>query len=400
MPRVLDNWLEAYLAYTKGTETPRVMHFFAGVSALAGALRRRVWIDQLRFTWYPSFYIVFVADPGIVSKSTTADLAMDLLKAVPGIKFGPDSVTWQSLVTSFAGACESFEYQGNFIPMSPVTFCASEFGSLLDLQNQEMINLFIELWDGKKRIDKQTKMSGWDVVECPWINLIACTTPSWIATNMTALATSGGLTARTLYVYGKGKERLVAQPRKQSSQGLQEQRAHLIEDLEYISMNLCGNFLFTPEADAWEEKWYEQLWRKEYQADLPDWKKFYIGRKHTHLNKLAMIMSVARGDSLEITEADFILSNVMLQTLELDMDQVFANVGKSSTAFQAGKLIEYVQAKGEVSYEECYRVMHSAFPNAKDFEGIVAGALKAGYISLSQQGSSVCLKITGEKYVG
>ena len=397
MARALNDWLESYIQYTAGTEAPRIMHFFAGVSAIAGALRRKVWIDNIRFRWYASFYIVFVADPGIVSKSTTADLAMELLKEVPGINFGPDSVTWQSLVTSFAAACESFEYQQEYYPMSPVTFCSSEFGSLLDMEDQDMINLFIELWDGKKKYDKQTKMSGCDIVECPWINILACTTPSWISTNMTSLAAAGGLTSRTIYVYGERKERLIAQPRKTAPKGVQELREKLIHDLEYISVNLCGNFTFTPEAEAWETEWYERLWTREYNAELPDWKKGYIARKQTHINKLAMIFSVSRGDDLVIQEQDFILAEAMLQTLEGTMSKVFAHVGKSSDAIQAARLIAYIEQFGEARYDDAYRMLHAAFPDARDFEGIVAGAIKAGYVELVQRDGIVHLKWKGAK---
>ena len=109
MARLLKDWLPAFMAYTAGTEAPRMMHFWCGVSAIAGALRRKVWIDMKRFRWTPTFYIIFVAPPGIISKTTTMDMGMDLLKQVPGIKFGPNSVTWQALVTSFAAASESFE---------------------------------------------------------------------------------------------------------------------------------------------------------------------------------------------------------------------------------------------------------------------------------------------------
>jgi hypothetical protein len=394
MKRELNDWLTSYVEYTRGTEAPKIMHFFAGVSAIAGALRRKVWIDNIRFKWFPSFYIVFVADPGIVSKSSTSDIAMDLLREVPGIHFGPDSVTWQSLVTSFAASCESFEYDGDFHPMSAFTLASSEFGSLMDLSNQDMVNLFIELWDGKKKYDKQTKMSGCDVIEAPWINLLACTTPSWVTTNMSHLATAGGLTSRTLYVFGEAKETLVAQPRKAAPAGVADLRGTLIRDLERISVNLCGPFTFTQEAEEWEVEWYRKLWTDEYRAELPDWHKGYLARKQTYLNKLAMIMSVSRGDSLEIALQDYQLAEMMLATLEIDLPKIFSLVGKSEEAIQAERLIAFVRRHGEVSYDSCYRVLHATFPDARDFEGIVSGAVRAGYVMISQKGTPpvVCLK--------
>ena len=90
------------------------MHFWTGVSAIAGTLRRRVWLDMRYFIWSPCFYILLVALPGIVSKSTTAGIGMDLLRKVPGIKFGPQAVTWPALVTAFAASMEQFAIGDEF----------------------------------------------------------------------------------------------------------------------------------------------------------------------------------------------------------------------------------------------------------------------------------------------
>ena len=129
------------------------MLFWTGVSTIAGALRRRVWIDQKYFQWLPNFYIVLVAPPGIVSKSTTANIGMNLLRGIQGITFGPNVVTWQSLVTSLAEGCESVpdpRHPGDFYPMSSVTFCADELGNLLNPQDRDLVDTLVTLWDGKR----------------------------------------------------------------------------------------------------------------------------------------------------------------------------------------------------------------------------------------------------------
>src|SRR5881392_954145 len=132
MARNFSDWLEGFCDYAQFGEAPRNMYFWVGVSAIAGALRRKVWIDQAYFKWYPNFYIILVAPPGIVSKSTTAGLAMQLLRRVPGINFGPDVVTWQALVGSFQEASEMFPYGDDYLPMCALTIESSEFGNLLN----------------------------------------------------------------------------------------------------------------------------------------------------------------------------------------------------------------------------------------------------------------------------
>ena len=49
MTRKLDDWIRAYIRYTQGTEAPRIMHFFAAVTVIGGALRRKVWIDHILY---------------------------------------------------------------------------------------------------------------------------------------------------------------------------------------------------------------------------------------------------------------------------------------------------------------------------------------------------------------
>src|SRR6185369_15058703 len=131
--------------YASFSEAPKHMHFWTAVSTIAGALRRRVWLDMGYFRWHPNFYIILVAPPGIVSKSTTASIGMSLLRKVPDIKFGPDVVTWQALVTGFAESTEGFELDGSFHTMSAITIESSEFGNLLNPQDKEMIDLLVNM---------------------------------------------------------------------------------------------------------------------------------------------------------------------------------------------------------------------------------------------------------------
>src|SRR5271163_550913 len=113
------------------------MHFWSGVSAIAGALRRKVWIEMSYFRWHVNHYIVFVAPPGVVSKSTTVAIAMDILRKVPEIEFGPDIVTWPALVSAFAASTKTFEYLGDHYTQSPLTLQSSEFGNLVNPQDRE-----------------------------------------------------------------------------------------------------------------------------------------------------------------------------------------------------------------------------------------------------------------------
>lgn len=388
MTRACKDWLAAFVKYASFTESPAIMHFWAGVGAVAGALRRKVWIDQHYFRWTPNFFIIFVAPPGIVAKSTTADISMDLLKEIPGIKFGPDVVTWPALVSAFAAASESFEFQGEYVPMSPITLVASELGNLINPQDRDMVNLYINLWDGRKKLEKVTKMSGNDIVEAPWINMLGCTTPHWIADNMPPATVGGGFTSRCVFVYADKKEKYVAYPKFAVPADIAETRLALIHDLEHISLNLVGEYELDREAIAWGTEWYEKLWQSRPDNLEDDRLDGYVARKQTHMHKLAMILAASQRDELVILKDDLIVADTMLASTEADLGKVFSRIGRTEDSLQVERFLGYVRRKGKVSYDEAYRVIHASFPDFRDFEGILSGCLRAGYVRMDQVGNS------------
>lgn len=385
MPRHHRDWLSGFLDYASYGEAPRHMYFWAGVSAIAGALRRKVWIDQAYFKWYPNFYICLVAPPGIVSKSTTAGVAMSLLRKVPGIKFGPDVVTWPALVSAFAEATEGFELDGLIYPMSAMTLESSEFGNLLNPQDKEMVDLLVSLWDGKQgAFTKSTKHSGSDSIENPWINLIACTTPAWIAGNFPEYMIGGGFTSRTIFVYADTKAKYVAYPGLHVPKNLDVMAEKLVEDLMAISC-LAGEYKLTPEAEAWGETWYQTHYTSR-PANL-DTDRFggYLARKQTHIHKLAMVLAASGGDGLLIRPEHLKTAHAMVTDLEPDMQFVFSKIGRTETSLHAERLVTFVHSKGEVLYTDAYRYVHAQFPSMRDFEDVVAGCIRAGYIKIPQR---------------
>lgn len=385
MTRNFPDWLRAFVEYASVTEAPRKMHFWAGVGAVAGALRRKVWIDMRRFIWTPSFYVIYVAPPGVVAKTTTADMAMDLLRDVPGIKFGPDVITWQALVTAFAASSESYEFplgSGDWYPMSALNFVAGELGNLVNFQDREMVNLLISMWDGRKKFDKITKLSGNDVIEAPWINLQGCTTPHWIADNMPAATIGGGFSSRCVFVYAEEKEKFIAYVDEFVKDDDAAFRLKLVQDLEHIAVNLVGPYTITREAREWGRQWYLEFWKDTAKRMDSKMIEAYAARKQTHIHKLAMVLAAAQRDQLVIEADDLILAERMLADLETDMPKVFSRIGRTEQSIQAERFIGFVKQRGSVRYEEAYQMIHTYFPDFRDFEGIVSGAIRSGYIEL------------------
>lgn len=392
--RHFPDWLSAFVEYAGYGEAPPKMYFWAGVSAIAGALRRKVWIDQRFFKWIPNFYIVFVAPPGIISKSTTMATAMDLLSEVPGVKFGPDISTSEALIVALEGARESFEYRGEYHPMSPLTIASSELGSLLRMDDYSMIMLLIEMWDNKKKQDKQTKTSGNNFIEAPWVNLLACTTPSWISENFQESTVGGGLASRIIFIYADKKEKLVAYPSKAVPPGHEQFRQRLIEDLRKIS-EITGEYVLTPDAIRWGELWYSKLWgqRPEHLGD----ERFggYLARKQTHIHKLAIVLAAARSNRLEITAEDLATAEEMVSDLENNMPEVFRQIGRNQLSIEADRFLDYCKRRGRVSFREAYNYVHREFPSFQRFEDMLQGCLKSGKLKMEKLGDNMMFTYIG-----
>jgi len=383
--RNCTDWLNAYLEYASYSETPKRIHFWAGVVAIAGALRRHVWIDEGYYRWYPNCYVIIVGPPGVVNKSTTASIAMRLLRQVPGVKFGPDVVTWQALTQRFAESREEFFLADGITSVSQcaLTLEAGELGNLLDPDDARGVDLYVRLWESKEgAFEKITKMAGTDTIVNECVNIIGCTTPAWIAGNFPEYVIGGGFMSRCVFVYGDKKEKLVAYPHRDIPVGHAERATALIEDLIHIAETLRGQYQLTPEAEEWGVQWYER-WHERLRKAPPDERLAnYNARKQTHLHKLAMVLAASQRDELLITLDDLKTADSMLASIEPDMHRVFEHIGRSAKSIWAERFINHVCNFGPMPIEGAYSHVHSFFTSRRDFDDMMMGAMRAGKIKL------------------
>lgn len=389
--RYHDDWLRAFVEYASFGEAPLKMLFWTGVSTMAGALRRRVWIDQKYFQWIPNFYVILVAPPGIVSKSTTANIGMNLLRPLKEIKFGPDVITWQQLITSLSGATQAdpdprVGMEGNFYPMSAVTFCSDELGNLLNPSDRDLVDALVNLWDGKQGVfKKETKTSGKDAIENPFVNIIGCTTPAWISGTFPEYMIGGGFTSRCVFIYADKKRQLVPYVDEVVPAGFEEMKHKLIHDLEVISM-MFGEFKLSPIAREWGRAWYKRHWESPPPGLNSDQFAGYVARKQTHMHKLAMILSASESDSLIIEDRHLKMASDVTSAIEQDMPKVFSKIGQSDITRGSSQIISFVEQHPGISQPELYRLLFRTL-SYRDFTEALNGALNSNQVKVIQVGN-------------
>lgn len=390
--RKLDNWLDAFVEYGHVGEAPDHTLFWCGVSTLAGALGRRCWLPQVTFKWYPNMFVVIVAPPGVIAKTSTGDIGMDLLKEIDGIHFGPNVVTWQALVKSFKKTVEVFEYTaGKPVEIHQMTIYAGEFGNFMHPDDRDCMDMLVTLWDCKN-IHKETIGDGEVHLDNTCLNVLGCTTPGWISGAVPLYMIEGGLISRVIWVYGEDKRELVAYQRE-FTQRQKDLRRYLLDDLNVIA-KLEGPFTLTPEAVTWGDEWYKK--HNELHCKGQDDSRFggFYARKQTHIHKLAMILSVAKRNDLVIGREELEQAEYHISALEGDLRLIFDRIGRSEVSNHSDRIIEYVHQRPEgVPIEEVQRHMRVFLPKQRDFDEVLKTLLKGKVLkSVVREGKAVLIE--------
>jgi len=389
--RKLGDWLKGFIEYGNVGEAPEHVLFWSGVSAIAGALGRKCYFDQYTFKWFPNMYVVIVAPPGVIAKTTTSDLALKLLRKVDDVYFGPNCPTWQALVSSFEKAERVVEYApGEAVPTYSLTIQSGELGNFLDPDDRKFMDMLNTMWDCGP-IEKATKGDGEEKVEHPFLNIAACTTPSWLSDSIPPYMIGGGLVSRIVWVYAEDKARCVAYPGLEIPATIRKEKdtlkRYLIDDLGAIS-RLEGPFTLTPEAYEWGRDWYRRHCALHTRGKDDTRLGGFYARKQTHLHKLAMVLSASRSDSRIITLEDIQYADREISALETTMLDIFEGIGKTETANVADRLADFIRRAGPVgvSINTAFSYIRGSLPKPKDFDEVWKGLKRSGIIKVETTG--------------
>lgn len=392
MSRIFENWLKEYMDFTEHSEAPDQFHFWTAVSAIAGALRRQVWIDQRYFKWTPNFYVILVGPPGIATKSTTIRIGHSMLREVEGINFGPNSMTWQGLTRSLADACEGVDIAGDgtYVTMSCITCSINELGTFLQPSEKQLVDLLVDLWDGQDDAWRRHTAGVEGRVEIinPWINVIACTTPAWLRDNFPESMVGGGLTSRIVFVYGDQKRKLVAYPADEIDEKVfAERKEKLTADLREIAQ-IKGAYEITTEAKEWGSKWYEEHWTSRPKHMASDRFSGYLSRKQTHIHKLSMVLAASEGDERVITKEHLQQANRLITSLEIDMQRVFESIGVVDSTRCVIEMLAYVKVYKGITYQELWRMCMPVM-SLQQFKEAKDAAVQAEKLMIRQVGNEL-----------
>ena len=380
--RRFDNWLEAFMEYSDNTEAPKHYRTWAAISAIGSAIGRKAWVNIGRFSVSPSFYIVFVAPPGVATKSTAAKLAMDLLEDGKIANIFAGSLTEQAIFDELEDGVGQVNIGNSLLEMTNLTMFASELGVLLNSSDTGLIDKFVDIWDNKATAERRTRSEGKKKIPRPCINLLGCTTPGWLQENSRTYSIDGGLFSRTIFLYSDKKEKLIAYPEETTTA---DYRKDLINDLSLIG-KMKGEFTMTKEAKDFGEAWYQELFNDPPKHLKNELFGGYINRRQTHLHKTALVLSAATAQDYIITEEHMVLADALLIQAELGLAKIYSTVMSTEKTLAYKLIVQFAESfTNGISKNALFRMI-SAKCTLQDFENGLQAALFAGQVKLKDNG--------------
>jgi hypothetical protein len=350
MARELDNWLDSYLKYTDNTESPVSYHTWCGLSVIAGALQRRVYLQWgLAETIYPNLYVVLIGPSGRTRKGTAIGIAKSMLKATAGVTVVPESSSGrQAMILAMKRASKNFEdpIDGKIKFHCSVTAFSEELSVFLGQGDIAYLSNLTDWYDSKDDWEYETVGRGKDSLQGLCLNLCGGTAPDWIQSMIPQEALGGGFTSRVIFVVEEKKRKIV--PEYVVDDATRELGEKLERDLERIA-NLSGEMTFDEEGKQAYVNWYidQDTKLSAGQAAIPDTRfSGYCERRATHLRKLMLVCSASRGDDLKLTKADFLKAKGLMEAVEVNMGRTFGGLGKARTSAETDTVMDFIRSIG------------------------------------------------------
>jgi hypothetical protein len=357
-------WLNTYLEYTKGQESPEAFHQWVGLCMLSAAIGRNLKIDRGHYKMYPNIFVILVAGSGMCRKSTAIHMGVRILKS---IKNKPLLFSQKITAEALIQALQQSPRDGDMIGLVYADELSVFMGG--DSVKSGLIPLLTNLYDGHDEWSYHTRGRGLEILTNVNITMIAASTLEWLKNSIPMDAIGGGFTGRILFVH----EDSPASPNLFPNRGEHHDSMveALVNDLEEISQ-YKGSIMFTPQALEASQKWYAEHFYEPRDPAVSG----YFARKHDHMFKLAALLSVSEGPSRLVTDKHITEALCLLGKLEGKLDEVASSVSTSTASTPTEKVLDIMRRYKKLNHSEllkrCWR-----FASAQDLQAIIQTLLES-----------------------
>lgn len=374
----MADFIDDYVAETAKVPSPEIYRLWAAITAISGALERKVWTLGGAGPIYPNLFTLLVGPPAS-GKTNAIRPIRDLWSKIPGLNLSPDNVTKAALIDALSRSLRTVINGSDsaYIFNSMVVPC-SELGIFINQHDLSFLSVLTHIYDAPENYVEERRSIGKIEVTRPHLVLLAGTQPDFLNSVMPEEAWGQGFTSRLVMVYANAAPvvNLFASATIQSS-ALAD---HLTRIFDYK-----GEFI-------WSKQAIDEInaWNQAGCPPAPTHPKLlnYNGRRPFHIIKLAMISAAAHSGDMHVRVNDFERARDWLLQAETTMPDVFRAMGQKSDAQVIADLHFHLYRKWAsvaldkrvpLKDKDIYDFLHSRIPSTS-IAKIIEVAEKTGYI--------------------
>jgi hypothetical protein len=363
------SWLIEYEKYCQGHEIPSLYHLWTGISLIACCLKQNVYIDMGSFLIYPNLYIIIVDTPSSGKSHAINALGRHILKKSEQIKpedenrvyLFTERITNEALIQAISKLWESKKENSIYIMAPELTFFTDQENS----KSKKASNLsetLILCWDNTD-LGNRTISRSLDFTPNAQINILGGVTPECLRVSVNSRFITSGMLSRMVFI--RSDETIIPHPFPVVPEGRSLIEMKLAEDLNKIK-KVKGKFKWEGEA----QKKYIYTYQEEFHNQITEEKKKNVKRFMVTVLKLAMVYSVARDDSMIITEEDFDRAYITKKKTDKGISVIEESIYMTEYGSKIDEVFKIIKESGKISHSDLLRkVAHKI--SLKDFnEGI------------------------------
>lgn len=386
--RRFPDFLTAYQAFYEG-QVPTQFSTWVGLSIIAGALERRVWLPWTdTYAFYPNIYVLLTGGPGC-RKSTAIKYGTDLLRAVSRktgtLNIMPSQVTEAKFI-ELMGHGRSFTH-GNFtVFQNSGYYFASEASNSLRNIFGEFIACLTDFYDCPDHWERATKKDGKTIkLQNVCMNILAGSTFDYLGKLVNDENIQGGFASRNIYVVYDSKEvaaeKFAAGLSDADKATRKEYFQALFEDLISLT-KMTGPMRADAEyAAAWE------AWYKPFHEQLNNYEsenlRSILARTNTNVLKVSMLISASESGEGVLRLRHWEKARTLIEEVNSHVPGIFQEAkAKQGPKGAAGSLTAYI-----ISLVKHGRLTRSDVMTRGIARGFMTNTLEATVKALIDDGS-------------
>lgn len=383
-------FIAKYMDYTKIHEAPSSFHLWTALSLLSAVVQRRTWLSRGTQRIYPNLYVVLVAASGRCRKTGAIMEGLKLANKLDFLNIIADKTTPEALLESLMNGDAEVEgnnsalnipgmplsaQQGVNINLDSTGFIRStEMSTFLNKQTYTtgMVTLLTDLFDCPDTFVYRTRTRKPITLDNVFINMLAGTTPEWLATNLPEAAFEGGFMSRVIWVVKYWKDRIIPWEEEPDPKELEL----LVKMLRFIHDRHMGKMTLSQAAKDWYVQWYTH--NTISSTDNEKLAGFHERLPDTML-KIAMLLQAA--DTPGIMELDLkylIQSEKIIRWAIEKMFKAFEATELSRMGQLRRRLNEILDHYGEISQRDVMRKVAGRLDYKAQFDEIQSIMKEAG----------------------